>query len=284
MSFREKNDTFSGILKFGAIFLIALFGTIVCLRDASYTFKGETKNGNEMLSAGETLKTGEYITIDIPYLTPSYAKLTTKRARTFSKTETYYYLAWLDDGSLISVAASEQATLNKLNDYADKWNLWMNDETSVEPDPIQITGKISKLDSDVESYISGEVVKAKQEGTVFPHVYYYQINADTSRTGAQAVTIICILATLAFGFLTVTQILNYVSVSKTAANPTLIASGVGIPENKASDPVFGNLYASNQMSTGYVPPKEESKMDTSEDDIASETPKSSTGGFKLKDL
>ena len=170
MNFKEKREKSNMLFITGGLFAFFLIALIIFGKHTfSYTFSGKTKDANQIIASGEELKKGDIVTLKIYYLTSAYAET---KGNFKTRQSAYHYIAWLEDGSLISISAHDNGTIQKLNNYADDIYDYYLGKTNTEPAPITITGNLHKIDSKVKKFYNEQVDAAK-----------YTLNPNTMSIG-----------------------------------------------------------------------------------------------------
>ena len=300
----EKNNMIftTGVLF--AFFLIALiiFGKHIF----SYAFSGKTKDANQIIASGEELKKGDVVTLKIYYLTSAYAE---SKGNFKTKQSAYHYIAWLEDGSLISISAHDYDTIQKFNNFSNEIYNYSFGKTNTAPAPITITGELHKIDSKIKQFYNEQVDAAKytfnpntmnmeKDESKFSKVYDLEIDTNYSRTAMTFLSIVIIALTILSGVAFIYTLLFY---DKASNNPTeQHVSGAynnTTSNNIENDPIFNksfyNTYNSKKSENTIIEKDNNSesyfKSDNSDDSIDNDyktdnEPKSTGSKFKLKDI
>ncbi len=306
MSFKEKYNESKSILLMGFLFVFGIILLSFTSKNASYTFSGKAKDGNAIVASGGEFKKSDIITIDIDFLTPAYAE--SKGANRFGLTHSYYYIAWLDDGSLITISAKDANKIQELNKFSSEVYDYVMGKTSVAPKPITVTGELHKLDSEVAEYFKKEVEIAKYslnpntmsmevDNSKFTKIYDLEIDTSYSRTLMAIFTIFAIVLTFASG----AGLLYIIIGSKSKSSTSSASAYSDTYETRTSamsdnDPIFNRSFYNTYANKGSVnntsektkdsePDYEPGSLNYDSDNDSEETdePISTGSKFKLKD-
>ena len=307
MNFKEKREKSNMLFITGGLFAIFLIALILFGKHTfSYTFSGKTKDANQIIASGEELKKGDMVTLKIYYLTSAYAET---KGNFKTRQSAYHYIAWLEDGSLISISAHDNDTIQKFNKFADEIYDYSWGKTATAPAPITITGNIHKINSKVKKFYNEQVDAAKytlnpntmsmeRDESKFSKVYNLEIDTSYSRSSMKLLSVVIILLTVLSGVAFIYILLFYDRDSKIPAEqPVSRAYNTTASNNIENDPIFNksfyNTYTNKNSDSSTMEKVKKSESDfksdilddSFDDDYESDNEPKSTGSkFKLKEI
>ena len=286
------------LIKVGMVFIVSLLLFPLYIKESSYAFHGNTKDGNKIIESGGELKKGENVTLKIYFSTKAYAK-----SKSIKHGQHYHYIAWLEDGSLISISVSDYNKRKELDDLADAVYDYALGKTKTAPDPVTVTGSVVKLDSRVAEYYKKEVEYGKntidpttmttyKDESKFSKVYYLEIDTSFTRTWAIIISIVGPIVTLISGIVLVILIFKHKELEPPALKPAMTTQGKVTTPKDDNDPIFNKSFYSTYTNkdTYYGSSDYKEDFSDSEDDKSdnndvfeenNESPESSSK-FKLK--
>ena len=300
MSFKEKYENEKTTLLMGVLFVFGILFLSFTAKNASYTFSGKAKDGNAIIASGGELKKSDIITIDIDFLTPAYAE--SKGAFGFGITHSYYYIAWLDDGSLITISAKESSKIQELNKFSSEVYDYVMGKTTTAPKPISVTGELHKLDSEVAEYFKKEVETAKYslnpntmsmeiDNSKFTKIYDLEIDTSYSRGFMKFMTLFAIVLTILSGGALLFGIISLKSKpSKSSASAYTDVSEIRTSAMDDNDPIFNRSFYNTYTNKGSNNTSEKTKASEPDyepesienDSQPTDEPTSTGSKFKLK--